>query len=57
MEKSIENKRKKLNEEAWVKASLGGTTKNHFKQWLRSRKQPNHFCRSFSLNVFTTIDF
>jgi hypothetical protein len=38
MEKSIENKRKQLDEEAWVKASLGCTTKNHFKQWLKSQK-------------------
>jgi len=29
MEKSIENKRKQLVEKAWVKASLGGTTRNH----------------------------
>jgi hypothetical protein len=35
--------------------SLGGTTKNYFKEWLRNKKQPNHFPGSFTLNVFTII--
>ncbi len=32
---------------------LDGTTRNHFKEWLRNQKQSNHFSRPFSLNVFT----
>jgi hypothetical protein len=35
--------------------SLGGTTRNHFKEWLKNQKGPNHFHWPFSLNVFTTI--
>ncbi len=37
--------------------SLGATTGNHFKEWLRNQKQPNHFLGPFSLNVFTTMNF
>jgi hypothetical protein len=38
-----------------VKASLGGTTRNHLKEQLRNQKWPNHFLGPFTLNVFTTI--
>jgi hypothetical protein len=41
----------------WAKASLGGTTRKHFKEWLRNHKQPNHFHGPFTLNVFTTINY
>jgi hypothetical protein len=37
--------------------SLGGTTRNHFKKWLKNQKLPNHFFGPFLLNVFTTIIF
>jgi hypothetical protein len=37
--------------------SLGGSTKNHFKELLRSKKQPNQFFGPFTLSVFTTIIF
>jgi hypothetical protein len=37
--------------------SLGGTTRNHLKEWLKNQKWPNHFHWPFSLNVFTTINF
>ncbi len=40
-----------------VKVSLGGTTKNHLKEWKRNKKQPNHFLGPFILNVFATINF
>jgi hypothetical protein len=33
------------------------TSRNHLKEWKRNQKQPNHFPRSFILNVFTTKDF
>ncbi len=36
--------------------SLGGTTKNHPKEWSRNQKQPNHFPRPLILNLFTTIN-
>ncbi len=26
-----------------AKTSLGGTTKNHIKEWLKNQKQPNNF--------------
>jgi uncharacterized integral membrane protein len=26
---------------------------NHLKEWLRNQKEPSHFPRPFSLNVFT----
>ncbi len=38
-----------------VNPSLGGTTKNHLKKWLRILKNPNHFSRPFSLIFFTII--
>jgi len=41
----------------WVKVSLGGTTRNYFKEWKKNKKQPNHFPRPFTLNVFTTNFF
>jgi hypothetical protein len=37
--------------------SLGGTTRNHLKEWLKNQKWPNHFHSPFSLNVFTIINF
>jgi len=40
-----------------VNPSLGGTTRNHLKEWLKNQKQPNHFLGPFSLNVFTIIIF
>jgi hypothetical protein len=33
--------------------SLGGTTMNHLKEWLRNQKWPKHFPRPFLKNVFT----
>jgi hypothetical protein len=36
--------------------SLGGTTRNHLKEWLKNQKHPNHFFGPFSLNVLTTIN-
>ncbi len=37
--------------------SLGGTTKNHTKEWLRNQNWSNGFSTPFSLNVFITIIF
>ncbi len=31
------------NKQTWAKTSLGDTTKNHLKEWLKNQKQPNHF--------------
>jgi hypothetical protein len=41
----------------WANPSLGGTTRNHIKEWLRNQKQPNHFFEPFLLNVFTIISY
>jgi hypothetical protein len=38
-----------------VRASLGGTIRNHLKEQLRNQKRPNNFLGPFTLNVFTTI--
>jgi hypothetical protein len=40
-----------------VKISLGGTIRNHLKEWKGNKKQPIHFLGPFILNVFTTIKF
>ncbi len=40
-----------------VKLSLGGITRNHLKEWVDNQKQPNHFLGSFTLNVFTIINY
>jgi hypothetical protein len=40
-----------------VNPSLGGTTRNHLKEWLKNQKHPNHFSRPFSLNVLTSINY
>jgi fluoride ion exporter CrcB/FEX len=40
-----------------MKAILGGTTRNHLKEWFKNQKEPNHFLEMFILNVFTTIIF
>jgi len=32
----------------WRNPSLGGTTRNHLKEWLRNQKQPNHFFGPFN---------
>jgi len=37
--------------------SLGGTTRNYLKEWLRNQKQSNHFLGPFSLIFFTTINY
>jgi hypothetical protein len=34
-----------------------GRKHSHLKEWLMNQKQPNHFPRPFTLNVFTTIIF
>jgi hypothetical protein len=41
----------------WDEPCLGGTTRNHLKEWLRNQKRPNCFPKPFTLNVFTTIIF
>ncbi len=41
----------------WVNPSLGGTTRNHFKEWLRNQKWSNHFLGPNPLNTFITIIF
>jgi hypothetical protein len=38
-------------------SSLGDTTGNHLKEWLKNQKWFNHFLGPFPLNVFTTINF
>jgi hypothetical protein len=40
-----------------VNPSLGGTTRNHLKEWLKNQKHPNHFFGPFSLNILTTINY
>jgi hypothetical protein len=40
-----------------VKASMGGTTSNHLKEWLRNQKWPNHFPEPFTLIFFATINY
>jgi hypothetical protein len=40
----------------WANPSLGGTTRNHLEEWLKNKKQPNHFPGPFSLKFFTTIN-
>jgi hypothetical protein len=40
---------------SWVNPSLHGITKNHLKEWLRNKKQPNYFLGPFLLIFFTTI--
>jgi len=30
-----------------VNPSLGGTTRNHLKEWLKNQKQPNHLSGPF----------
>jgi hypothetical protein len=40
-----------------VNPTLGGTTRNHLKEWLKNQKQPNHFYGPILLNVFTTINY
>jgi hypothetical protein len=41
----------------WVNPSLGGTTKNHLKEWLRDQKWSNHFLGPNLLNIFISISF
>ncbi len=41
----------------WTNPSLGGTIRNHLKEWLRKQKWQNHFSRPFPLNVFTTVNY
>jgi hypothetical protein len=38
-------------------SSLGGTSKNHLKEWLKNQKWPNHFPRLLPLNVFHNYNF
>jgi len=35
-----------------VNPSLGGTTRNHLKEWLRNKKQPNHFFQALFVKCF-----
>jgi len=39
----------------WVKAFLGGITRNHPKEWLKNQKRSNHFLGRFIFKKFTTI--
>jgi len=39
-----------------VKVWLGGTTKNHLKEWLRNQNWSNNIPRSSLLNVFNVIE-
>jgi len=39
----------------WVNPSLGGTTRNHLKEWLRNQKWSNHFLGPNPLNIFISI--
>jgi len=41
----------------WVNPSLGGTTRNHLKEWLRNQKWSNHFLGPNTLNIFISISF
>jgi hypothetical protein len=41
----------------WVNPSLGGTTRNHLKEWLRNQKWSNHFLEPNPLNIFISISF
>jgi len=36
----------------WVNPSLGGTTNNHLKEWLRNKKTTKLFSWSFSFECF-----
>jgi hypothetical protein len=36
----------------WAKASLGGTTRNHFKEWLRNRKMAKSFSWALYFKCF-----
>jgi hypothetical protein len=45
-----------LKKPFWVNPSLGGTIKNHLKEWLGNQKWTNHFLGPFPLNVFKTIN-
>jgi hypothetical protein len=36
---------------------LGGTIRNHLKEWFKNQKQSNHFSKPFSLNVFIAINY
>jgi len=40
----------------WANPSLGGTTRNHFKEWLRNQKWLNHFPRPFPLIFFNFLN-
>ncbi len=41
----------------WVNPSLGGTLRNHLKEWLRNKKQPNHFFSSFKFFFHNNSNF
>ncbi len=39
----------------WVNPSLGGSTEDHHKEWLRNQKWSNHFLGPNLLHIFITI--